>query len=638
MDLEKEKVLKELFEKLYKKENREQIELMVLQLKSTLENLAGVNAFITARVKSPISIIKKFESPNENYTEKWNNMRDLVGLMVVVDKNSDVDDIIFHLENEYANLKNPNAKKLYKDFRVKNIRKDQIDKDGEKDSDYDPPTDKGYQICDGYKNVRVNLMINDYPIEIQIKTKEQYVAHEATHDPVYKAPSLKDPIIRQMISDKLFPYFEINAHKMFHASEMSDRELEIWQDDVLKIEDRNKDVYEEYIDIYQDACRVYAYYLFMTNNMKKIYKDAAFGNDALNLKLLEIEVKRTFHYLEKEISSENTSLMSGEVFNMAIKRIAKMSFEEFNEMREKIAGSYRCEKCVVSGVYDLLRGKDVELFRRLSDSFRNVEVAVYDDQLAEIFTGKKPLFSLKERQSSLRNIKGISSITTIDINGKTSSANALRFMSLNSDEDRKFTVNPIPIGTEQLLKPRTSQEIKGAQIKLPDNTFAIGYLPGVFDMLHPENIEYISEVCRICKNVYVGSKSDQYVQIIKGEDPVLEFDERIKVLKALRGIADVVNTEFDITPPKEILELMDQKIKDGSRCAIFMGSTWIENPGSKNMFSIREYENLIKRHPDISLISVPRENRDRAGLKYKNQAIENREADINPYEFTIFDR
>ena len=69
-----------------------------------------------------------------------------------------------------------------------------------------------------------------------------------------------------------------------------------------------------------------------------------------------------------------------------------------------------------------------------------------------------------------------------------------------------------------------------------------------------------------------------------------------------------------------------------------MGSTWIENPGAKNMFSIREYENLIKRHPDISLISVPRENRDRAGLKYKNQAIENREADINPYEFTIFDR
>ena len=160
----------------------------------------GVNAFVTARIKQPVSIIRKFNG-NPVYANSWNRMKDLIGLTVVVESNNDVDDLIYVLYDEYKNYKNPNSHSMHKDYRRVDIRGDKEDNCIMHE---DTPSEKGYQVCDGYKNVRANLMIDGYPIEIQIKTKEQYVAHVATHDPIYKATSITDENIKQEISDKYF--------------------------------------------------------------------------------------------------------------------------------------------------------------------------------------------------------------------------------------------------------------------------------------------------------------------------------------------------------------------------------------------------------------------------------------------------
>jgi len=635
MESKKTKVLRELFQQLYSKENREEIELLIANLKAELEQLSGVNAFVTARVKHPISTIKKFYS-SEEYSESWNRLKDLVGLMVVVDTNNDVDDILHYMNKKYFDKRNPNSKKLFKDYRVINIRDDH-DKSTVGAASYDPLTDKGYQTCDGYKNVRVNLMIDGYPIEIQIKTKEQYVAHEATHDPVYKAPSIKDEKVRQEISDRLFPYFEAHAHMAFHSGDMSDREKEAWKTDVQEITDRNGAFYNKYREIFEDASRVYAYYLFMTNNMQEIYKDAAFGNNSLDFKLLEIEVKRIFHYLEKQISIEDPSLTTGGVFNATINRLAKMSYQEFLAIREQIAGSYRCEKCIVSGIYDLLRARDVELFKRLGDSFRYVEVAVFDDDLVEIFEGKPPMFTLVDRQAALRNIKGVSSILTVNSNGEMQSSESIEFMSPDPFAEKSIKVNIIPSQAELLTKKRSPKELVESQIPIREKQFEIGYLPGVFDMLHPGHVEYINQVCRLCRKVYIGSKSDEYVRIIKGKDPVLEIGERTSILKSIRGIEDVILTEFDITPSTEILKAMQESIESGKQCAIFMGSDWVDKPSEKSERSLLEYYNLVARYPNIQLISIPRGTSGRSSTKYKDQGLKSL-GDVNPNEITILDR
>lgn len=627
-------ILKELFHNLYGEENREKVAQLIANFKSELEELSGVDAFVTARVKNPISIIKKFQT-KDAYSKKWNKMKDLIGLMVVVDSNNDVDDVIHYLKRKYEKYKNPNSEEFFKDYRKKNIRDDH-NKETEGVETYDPLSDKGYQTCDGYKNVRVNLMIDGYPIEIQIKTKEQYVAHEATHDPVYKTPTETNEEVRQEISDKLFPYFETYAHMMFHLDEMSEREKENWKLDMQEIIGRNEDFYNEHRDIFEDASKVFAFYLFMTNNMKQIYKEAVFGNTTLDLKLLEIEIKRIFHYLEKQISTEDTSLTSGEVFNATIHKIATLDYDEFLKIREDLAGSYRCEKCIVSGVWDLLRAKDVELFKRLAESFRSVEVAVYNDDLAEIFSGEKPMFNLEERQAALRNIKGISAIYTLEENGKKTTTERIEFLSLDPLEEKFIEANMIPGELEELKSKKTEKELEERQIPIKEKTFAIGYLPGVFDMLHPGHVEYISKVCRLCKKVYVGSKSDEYVRIIKKKDPVLDLQERKKILEAIRGIAGVGVTEFDITPPKEVLDEMMQSVAEGNECAIFMGSDWVDKVDSKSERSLSEYENLTSNYPYFRLVSIPRGKSGRSSTKYKT-AGESKLHDINPYEFTLFD-
>ena len=629
------KSLQELFRGLYGERARDEVEYLIANLKSELERLSGVDAFVTARVKNPISIIKKFQT-KPVYGEKWNKMKDLIGLMVVVDSNNDVDDVIHHLVRKYGSMKNPNCEAMFKDYRILNIRDDH-NKETEGVETYNQNSSKGYQTCDGYKNVRVNLMINDYPIEIQIKTKEQYVAHEATHDPVYKAPSQSDEKVRQEISDRLFPYFETYAHMMFHLSDMSDREIEVWKQDMQEIIERNGDFYNSYRDIFEDASKVFAFYMFMTNNMKNIYKDSVFGNSTLNLKLLEIEIKRIFHYLEKQIAAEDTSLTSGEVFNATINKIANLKYEDFIKMRDQLAGSYRCEKCIVSGVYDLLRKKDVTLFKRLAESFRSVEVGVYSDELAEIFSGKPPMFSLEERQAALRNIKGISSLYVVDQNGHMKTSESIEFLSLDPLEEKFINVNIVPNSLEELLKIKQNKDIQPPIIPVKEKTFSIGYLPGVFDMLHPGHIEYISQVCKLCKKVYVGSKSDDYVRIIKKKNPVLNLDERKEILESIRGIEEVGVTEFDITPLSAVLAKMEEEIETGHKCAIFMGSDWLDKEKQKSERSLSEYDNLVSNYPEINLLSIPRGNSQRSSTNYKTQG-ENRLNDVNPYEITIFDR
>ena len=156
-------------------------------------------------------------------------------------------------------------------------------------------------------------------------------------------------------------------------------------------------------------------------------------------------------------------------------------------------------------------------------------------------------------------------------------------------------------------------------------------------MLHPGHIEYINQVCRLCENVYVGSKTDQYVRIIKNKTPVLDAAERRTILKSIRGIEDVLFTEFDITPPEEILNIMEAARDAGHQCAIFMGSDWIEKADKKSERSLNEYDKLVESHPYIHLVSIPRGNSGRSSTSYKNRGLEGKE-DINPYEFTILNR
>lgn len=605
----KVEVVQEMFKNLYTNENKESIDILIANIKSDIETIANEDCFIMSRVKGPLSILQKYDTDSK-YAQSWNGMKDLLGLMVVVDTNQDIDSILYYIQTNYEELKNPYAKHLYKDFRKMPIRP----VDGNETKIIDQPSPKGYQINDGYKNCRVNMMINivnakkedGLPVEIQIKTKEQYIAHMATHDPVYKAKSINDEAICHKLSDKLFPYFEAVAHLKLKKDQMSTVEIENCKKDIAEIFERNKSVYEQYPDVFNEACSIFAIYMFVVKNYNQLRADAILDDSIINNQLLESEILRIFHFKQKDFLKNDKSLTDSKAFMKTVEEIINMSYQDFIDLSQTLAGDFRKEVCIIAGIFDMIREKDIQLIQRCSKSFRRVVVSVYDDEVAELYLGKKPMYLCEDRMKAVEMLNDVASVGKVDLAGY--------------------------VADKSVVEPFVVEESTPKKYKL-------GYLPGVFDMFHPGHIEYIKKASDLCEKLIIGVKSNDYSMVYKGKMPIQDQNERLCIANALVGIGEVHLTNRDIMPPAEVLEELRLEANNGNKVTIFLGSDWkpyIDHtepkPGKeKSEISLGEYAMLTSKYPNIVLDMIPRGNSGRSSTKYRDRA---KDAAIlgNPHE------
>ena len=598
MEDKKPVIISEMFKNLYGSEGRKELEFMAANMKAEFEKLNGVECFVTSRVKAPVSILQKYDT-EEKYSENWNSMKDLLGFMLVVDNNQDVDDVLYYVEEQYESLKNPNSKLLYKDFRKKSLRKKE-DGSSYTDEYIDMPSDKGYQTSNGYKNCRINLMINDYPVEIQVKTKEQYIAHVATHDPVYKAKGNIEKSKCEMVSDALFPYFEAYAHLILKEDEMSKRQIDQCKKDILEIYNRNFEIYSKYPKIFREASSVFAAYIFILKNREDLQADTFLNDQIPNNQLLESEILRIFEFKKKELLKNDKMLQESDAFSRTINYIINMSYEEFKALRKQIAGDFRKDICVITGVFDMINEKDIKLIQRCAESFRQVVVAPYNDSLTELYLGQPPMYTLAERKEAVGMIRGVTSVSEVDISGIVKYEGNIKPFILDKPKPKKYKV---------------------------------GYLPGVFDMFHPGHIEYIKQVIDLCDEVFVGIKTDDYVRIFKNKVPIMGERERQCIAASLFGVNCVYLTPYDILPPAGLLERMNKMANSGKACAVFLGSDWKLKPEKKGPSSKEEYRILSELYKNITLDSIDRGDSGRSSTGYRERAKKSCEF-VNPYELT----
>ena len=599
----KVEVANEIFDKLYRGQNKVEVERMVANIKAELETIPGVDAFVTTRTKAPLSILQKYDT-EEKYSNAWNSMKDLLGFMVVVNTNQDVDEVLYYMQSNYSNLKNPNSSQMFRDFRRNPIRP----LDPTRKKILDMPSPKGYQVNDGYKNCRINMMVNTmdeefgngYPIEIQVKTKEQYIAHMATHDPVYKAKTLTDPAECHRVSDALFPYFEAVAHLKLKQDKMTQKQIEICKDDIKKIFERNKDIYEQYPEVFNEACSIFAIYAFVLKNKDRLYADAYLNDTIINNQLLESEILRIFHYKQKNMLKNDKSLTDSKAYMKTAEEIINMPYEEFVNLSNTLAGDFRKDVCIISGIFDMIREKDIKLIQRCAQSFRRVVVSVYDDELAKTFLGVEPMYSVEERMKALEMLDDVATVSKVDISGVAKV---------------KGMVEPFIIDEPQPKK------------------YKVGYLPGVFDMFHPGHIEYITEALKLCDKLIIGIKTDGYSITYKGKVPIQNQNERLCIANALVGNHEVCLTERDILPPINVLDELNEAASKGQSVAIFLGSDWMdpEKRKDKSPLSLSEHVYLTESHPNIILDSIPRGESGRSSTGYRQKGIDAAKS-INPHE------
>ena len=73
--------------------------------------------------------------------------------------------------------------------------------------------------------------------------------------------------------------------------------------------------------------------------------------------------------------------------------------------------------------------------------------------------------------------------------------------------------------------------------------YQVGYTTGVFDLFHVGHLNLLERCKKSCETLIVACCTDAYVQATKGKTPVIPYEERARILAALRCVDRVVPME-----------------------------------------------------------------------------------------------
>lgn len=95
--------------------------------------------------------------------------------------------------------------------------------------------------------------------------------------------------------------------------------------------------------------------------------------------------------------------------------------------------------------------------------------------------------------------------------------------------------------------------------------YEIGYTTGVFDMFHIGHLNILKKAKEQCEYLIVGVSTDDLVLEYKHKLPIVNYNERIEIVQAIKYVDQVV--------PQTTLDKM-QAWKELNFNALFHGSDW----------------------------------------------------------------
>ena len=98
--------------------------------------------------------------------------------------------------------------------------------------------------------------------------------------------------------------------------------------------------------------------------------------------------------------------------------------------------------------------------------------------------------------------------------------------------------------------------------------YEVGFTAGVFDVFHVGHLNLLERCKEMCEYLIVGVCGDDYVREVKKKEPVYTEEERIRILKALKCVDEVVKVSIPEVEDK-ILAIEHYKFN-----VLFSGDDW----------------------------------------------------------------
>ena len=80
--------------------------------------------------------------------------------------------------------------------------------------------------------------------------------------------------------------------------------------------------------------------------------------------------------------------------------------------------------------------------------------------------------------------------------------------------------------------------------------YKVGYTVGVFDLFHVGHLNLLERCKEMCETLIVGVCDDDYVRNIKHQEPIINENDRVRIINALKCVDSAELVDFKITDDK----------------------------------------------------------------------------------------